>query len=210
MAGLNKNEIVYLSSWDSTDYAYESASNITIPIGKTPSNTSYASISLVKGSNAESYIYYIFDLSGLPSNAIIISVSCIVKAAVSNTQYFTSGEVQLFNGTVAKGSSQSIMNTTAQQYTLDVGTWTKEELNNCRLRLYAQRITSNSAVANRLIYMQLYGAKLTVAYQEGSISGSVMIDGSYKTLVSGYCNIGGVFKPIVKSYVNVDGVWLPT
>lgn len=206
-----KTITVYPSEYDTVDYAYASATDLTNPIGQSSSNTTYANISLTTGSGAETYIYYKFDLSSIPDNAEIISITCSAKGYISSTSaiYIYIRQMQLFNGTISKGSAVSLTNAATAQ-TIDVGTWTREELNDCKLRLYAQRTTYGTSTERT---MRFYGAELTIEYDAPElvpIVGTVNVDGVAKTISGGYCNIDGVLKPIVKSYANINGVWLPT
>lgn len=206
-----KTVTLYLSGYDTSDYAYASASDLANPIGKPSSNDTCATIDLATGSNATTYIYYFFDTSSIPDNAEIISISCTAKGYVSSKSvlYVSSSQMQLFCGTTAKGSSVNLT-TTPTAHTIDAGTWTRDELNNCRLRLYAQRAFASTSSSRT---MQLYGAELTVTYDAPEIVpiiGSVAVGNVAKTLKGGHIPVEGVLKPLVKSYTNINNVWLPT
>lgn len=152
----------YPSSYDTTDYSYASVSNISNAYTAADSTT-YAQINLKTGSKATTYIYLLFDLSSIPANATINSVSCSAKISVSSTStsYIATKEIQMFTGTTAKGSATSVTSTSATSYTLTCGTWTRAELQNARLRLYAVRGTSSTSTSR---YYRFYGATLTVTY----------------------------------------------
>ena len=76
------------SSFDDTNSVYDTSegdngvyNNNYISNGLTNhTSTTRAAIYATKGSNADTYIYYNFDCSSIPSNATITSVSCQVKA----------------------------------------------------------------------------------------------------------------------------------
>lgn len=150
------------SSYDSTDKAYYSISN--------PSNaydgfhsTTYTQIQLTRGTaGAVTYVYFKFDTSRIPANATIESVTCQVKIYISNSTStnVAARRVQLFSGTTAKGSSVTAQTTTLTK-SLPVDTWTREEVNDVRIRLYAERGTAN---LNSSYYFRFYGATLTIAY----------------------------------------------
>lgn len=206
-----KTVTLYLSGYDTSDYAYASASDLANPIGKPSSNGTCATIDLATGSKAATYIYYYFDTSSIPNNANIISISCTAKGYVSSTSsyYVSARQMQLFCGTTAKGSSVNLT-TTATAHTIAAGTWTRDELNNCRLRLYAQRGTMSASTSRT---MQLYGAELTITYDAPEIVpiiGSVAIGNIPKDLKGGHILVDGVLKPLVKSYANINNIWLPT
>ena len=125
-------------------------------------STTYATIGLVTGSSMVTRTYFTFNTSAIPSNATITSVSCVAKGYVSNasSKNVASRTMQMCTGTTQKGSG-SQLTTTAKVVTLTVGTWTRSELTNARLRFYAKRGTSNTSTD---YYMRCYGATLTVEY----------------------------------------------
>lgn len=101
------------------------------------------------------YMIYAFDVSSIPSNATINSVSCSAK--VEHTRSSTNGQVQLYTGTTAKGSASSFGNT-ATTVNLTTGTWTRSELNDIRIRI-GSNYTGTSQYETRF-----YGANLTINY----------------------------------------------
>lgn len=201
---------LYPSGYVSDDYSYASISNVGN--GNTESSsTTYAQINLKTGSSAETYLYYTFDTSAIPEDAVVCEVTCTAKAMISqsNTRYVTTKTMQLYSGTTAKGSATS-MTTTASELSVTAGDWTLDELSNIRLKLYAKRGTSSTSTS---IYIRFYGATLTIKYvipETISIVGNTTIGGVTKEMAGGYANLGGVWKGIVRSYANVDGVWVPT
>lgn len=143
------------------DHAYASISNTTNAYNAS-SNTTYAQISLVTGSSATTYVYFTFDFSDIPEGATINSVSCTAKAYINttNSSRITSRQIQLYSGTTAKGSAYTISNSTSA-FTMTPGSWTRAELQNARIRLYAKRGTSNTSST---YYLRFYGATFTVNY----------------------------------------------
>lgn len=142
---------------------YASISGQTTPVGKGSTSTSYATINLKTGSNAETWAYYKFDTSSIPADAEILSVACSEKCYINNTTSSRIGtrQIQLFTGTTAKGSATTVStSTTAQNMTC--GTWTRAELNDCRIRMYAKRGTSYTTTT---YYFRFYGATLTIKYR---------------------------------------------
>lgn len=163
------------SGYDSTNYSYASIVSgypLTNPVGQDSTGESMCRINLKTGSGAESYVFYTFDFSAMPSDATIKSITGKAKAYISNTSSYriNKREVQLYYGTsTAKGSS-STMSTSTDALTLTCGTWTRAELDNCRLRLYAKR---GSWGTSTTYYMGLYGADLTVTYEWNGIEYTV-------------------------------------
>lgn len=184
---------LYPGAYDSSNYKYASVSNITNPVGKSASNTSYGQINLTTGSSAETYTYWPFDCSSIPNNATIDSVSCSVKISISHTgsSYISSKTAQLYNGTTAKGSATTISSTSATTLSLTCGTWTRNELQNCRLRLYAKRGTSSTSTSR---YFRFYGANLTIQYTYNNQQFMIKTNGSW--------------SPVSKVYKKINGSWV--
>lgn len=148
------------SSYDS-DHAYYSLASAANAYSDEESTT-YATIQLTRGASAVTYIYFKFDTSSIPANATIDSVSCAAKIYISSTNknYIATRECQMFSGTTAKGSAAN-PTATARVVDLDVGTWTRSELNDARIRFYGIRGTSNTS---NTYYFRFFGATLTVTY----------------------------------------------
>ena len=112
--------------------------------------------------NSTQSVYFNFNVSSIPSDAVIHSVSCKVKICVSNSFSSTDTGIQLYSGTTSKSSrnySGWYQNTTPNVYTLsNVETFTRAELDNARLK-----ITGRTGTAGRSIYF--YGAELIVDYE---------------------------------------------
>lgn len=152
----------YPQAYLTSDYSYASISGATNPVGKGSSNTTYATINLKTGSRATTHVYFPFDFSSIPENATIDSISCKAKGYISSTtsRYVNTRQMQLFTGTTAKGSAVNLT-TSATAQTLTCGTWTRAELQNCRIRMYAKRGTSSTSTSRN---MRFYGAEITVNY----------------------------------------------
>ena len=174
------------------DYSFASIGNATNPVGKGANNTTYARITLKTGTNAETWVYWPFDLSAIPSNATIDSVSCSAKATVSttNSSHIKSRTIQLYSGTTRKGSATDLTNSDTA-HNLDCGTWTRAELQDCRLRMYARRSTL-AASTDRYLYF--YGADLTVTY-------------TYKN-EKFMLKMGGSWTDVARVFKNVSGIWV--
>lgn len=146
--------------YDTTDYSWYSQSNIANAYDGSDS-TSYATINYKRGSGAETWVYFEFNTSSIPSNATINSVTCSVKCLTNgNATILPTRTVQMFTGTTAKGSASS-MPTSAGTRTFSGETWTVAELRDARVKVYAQRGTTQ---VNTNYYCRIYGATLTVDY----------------------------------------------
>lgn len=200
---------VYPSGYINT----KSASSSNISNGYTASDsTTYGQINLTTGSGAVTDFYYTFDLSNIPDNAKIQNIECAVKAMVSttSTSYIKTRSMRLYSGSTAKGSGGTSINSMVSVLLLKADdTWTREELNDLRIRLYVARGSSDTSTTR---YIRFYGATLTITYETPTVIpvvGSTTINGVSKDLINGYVNIDGVQKQIVKSYGNINGTWYP-
>lgn len=171
---------------DSSSAAY-GFTNPSNPVGKGSTNTTYAEFLTRKYQS--SYVYWPFDTSIIPDNATIDSVTCTVKARCSGTTN-SSGSVQLYSGTVAKGSATSVSSnntSSAMMLSISPGTWTRQELASIRLRTDAK---SGSYVTS----FYFYGADLTVAYTYQS----------EKFMLK----LGGAWQDIARVFKKVNGIWV--
>ena len=185
---------VYPSGYDPINYSYgKSISPLSNAVGHSSSDPAQSIWLLNQCMYAESYVFYLFDLSTIPENAVIDSVSCTAYGSISATRSVASGQAQMYCGTsIAKGTYTS-MNGSSGSLTLACGTWTREELNDCRIRLYAKRgYKSPTATINQVFG----GATLTVEYT---------IPESGPTL---YVKEDGAFNVYSTVYKKVNGVWV--
>lgn len=184
------------SGYDSANSSY-SGVNTSYPISNgytDSSSTSYAYITCNTGSRAESHISYTFDVSNVPENATITSVTCSAKTRVSSTSYLTASTIQLYSGSNAKGSSVSAASTSATARNItSTGTWTRSELNNIQIRLTGTRGTSNTT---RAAYLYFYGATLTINYS---------ITGTQYTLTATSEVNGVTITPVAATAMDGDG-----
>ena len=157
------------------DHAYASISNQTNGYNES-SNTTYATINLTTGSGATTYIYYTFNFSDIPVGATIDSVACTAKAYINttNSSRITTRQIQLYTGTTAKGSATTVTGS-SNVLTMTPGTWTRDELQNARIRLYAVRGSSNTTST---YYFRFYGATFTVNYSVNGIAYTITASSS--------------------------------
>ena len=195
MANLVLNPSAYVSYGATSGNA--SIQNQTNPVGKSSSNTTYATLTTSTTGGATSYAFWKFDCSSIPSNATIESVSCVAKCYVNNTTRIGTRSVQLYYGTsTAKGSSVSFGNSTTATQTLDCGTWTREELNDINIRVAGTRGTSTRSAS-----IQFYGADLTVTYTmpqnytvTTTITNGVLVNPSTSEVVVGGSDLDFFFR----------------
>ena len=84
----------------------------------------------------QSWMIYPFDFSGIPADATITSVQVkCYGAAESTSQSYRHADVSLWSGDTQKGTTQAFSSTSNSIMTIsDVGTWTRAELQNAKLR----------------------------------------------------------------------------
>ena len=152
----------YPSSYDTDHHSYYGLLNVANAYDA--GDDDYATITLTRGSGAETYMYFQFDLSDIPSNATIDSISLTAKAKVTTTVGTRLGTrvLQVCRGTTAVGTATANMTTGENTYTMDVGTgWTGANINDLTLKVDVFR-GSQSTSTN--YYCYFYGATLTVTY----------------------------------------------
>lgn len=181
------------SGYDTTRTSWYSANNIQNGYADT-TNTTPAYIYLTRGGMAETYIYYTFDVSAIPSNATINSVTGKVKCLISETtsSRITQRNIQLFSGSTAKGNATTIDNMTSL-FDLTPGNWTREELENISLRVYAQRGYTGS---NNNYYIVFNGAEITIEYEAGGATQTLKIKSN------------GSWQDVSKVYKKENGSWV--
>lgn len=168
-------------AYDSRESSFASITSATLP----------SSVNMTTGRSAETYVYWPFDISSIPNNAEINSVACQVNTDYSNKNYISSATIQLYSGDAAKGSATNLLSYSEETYSLTVGTWTRGELDACRLRVYAMRGSTQTSQTSTLY---IYSADLTVTYTYEEQKFMLKLDGAYH-------NIARVFKM-------VDGIYI--
>ena len=150
-------------SYDATESTYDSIYTGSTNSGLSDHNSNDRICCYVEQTAyAEAKLTYNFDCSSIPQAATITSVSCIAAASCySNGQYFDTKTIQLYSGSVAKGTA--VENTgngsTKTNHNINGGTWTRQELNDAKIVLYIKR-GNNTTQAS----FSFWGATLTVNY----------------------------------------------
>ena len=165
---------------------YEGLSNMSInssyPISRGYTNadsTNYTRFDVTASRTGE--VYFTFDVSDIPSGATITSVSANGKARVSSTTRITNTQMRFYSGTTAKGSNRTFASTQASKQTITVGSWTRAELNNLRLKIGG---TASSSSSSKRI--DFYGADITITYTAETVHVTgVSLDKSTDTVEAG-------------------------
>ena len=155
-------------SYDTTNSnapGFASGTSITSAYTSAHTSTSIrAGFSSNTTTNSETNLYFNFDCSSIPQNAIIDSVTCDFAAAASSA-VFETRIAQLCYGTTKRGTAVTITNYTISNGTVSIqtisngGSWTREELNNIKLLIQLIRGTSTNA-----FYPSFMGATLRISY----------------------------------------------
>ena len=152
-----------------------STSNLSACIGKSAEEGTSTSNVYSSGQSTTGIADYSFDLSSIPSNAVISSVSCDVKAHEENASRSTC-TLQLYSGNTAKGSVTTVNGTSNAIYTLSTGTWSRAEIDNLVLRMsvgyYGGLIAGATLTINYTMETASYEVTLTGDASSWSISGN--------------------------------------
>lgn len=149
------------SSYISVDTSYPLSNGLT-----SASSDTFAVLNLNKGGGAVSKLAVKFDMSKIPPDAKINSISCKIKARISNASpYILSGVAQLYCGTAGLSGEIELGTSPVAQTFNDTGWWDRESLDDLILLITCTR---GSLSANNSHTLRFYGADLTVNYSGGS------------------------------------------
>ena len=140
----------------------------------TSKNNVYSSGSSVTGT-----VDYTFDLSSIPSNATITSVSLQVKAHEENASRSTC-TIRCYAGSTAKGSLTTVSGTSNTIYTVNCGSWTRAELDSFVMRLSLGYYGGLIAGATLTIEYEMSDAAYEVTLTGSSSSWSIKGSGIYQ------------------------------
>lgn len=120
----------YTTSGSISGTRYQSTIGCSVENPSSQSGSDYSS-----GSGPSANIDYAFDFSDIPEGAIIKSVSVVVRGHLESTSNSSErAELQLYSGNTSKGSMSKFTSTSNQNITMTPGTWTREELQDAKLR----------------------------------------------------------------------------
>ena len=138
------------SSYISVDASYPLSNGLT-----SSSSDTFAVLNLNKGGGAVSKLAVKFDVSKIPTDAKINSISC----------------AQLYCGTAGLSGEIELGTSPVAQTFNDTGWWDRESLDELILLITCTR---GSLSANNSHTLRFYGADLTVDYTGGGSSGPVL------------------------------------
>lgn len=178
------------SSYISVDSSYPLSNGLT-----SSSSDTFTVLYLNTGSSAVSKLAVKFDMSKIPTDAKINSISCKIKARISNgSSYILRGVAQLYCGTAGLSSEIDLGTSEVAQSFSETGWWDRESLDDLVLLITCTRgylSTSNSQ------NLRFYGADLTVDYTGGGSSGPVLST-----------KVNGSWVNVSKVYKKVNGLWV--
>lgn len=149
------------SSYISVDASYPLSNGLT-----SSSSDTFTVLNLNKGGGAVSKLAVKFDMSTIPTDAKVNSISCKIKARISNASpYILSGVAQLYCGTAGLSGEIELGTSPVAQTFNDTGWWDRESLDSLILLITCTR---GSLSANNSHTLRFYGADLTVNYSGGS------------------------------------------
>lgn len=178
------------SSYISVDASYPLSNGLT-----SADSDTFTVLNLNTGSGAVSKLAVKFDMSKIPTDAKVNSISCKIKARISNSSpYVLTGVAQLYCGTAGLSSEIELGTSAVAQTFNDTGWWDRESLDELILLITCTR---GSLYASRSQTLRFYGADLTVDYTSGGSTGPVL-----STKVNGsWVNVSKVYKKVSGNWV---------
>lgn len=194
MSMTTKTGNFHLKAYDASISSVASIVNENNVLGKGPENTSRADISATKGNTAMTKAFFSFDVSAIPEDATIDSVTCSARAYLSAPDKFAKANFWLFCGaSTTKGDNVSFLADTSSYNstkTFSGGTWTRPELESVYLRVFAQRGSANTS---SMFYIYFFGATLTVTYTYQSEKFMLKLGGKYNDIARVFKKVSGIW-----------------
>ena len=179
-----------LSSYISVDASYPLSNGLT-----SSSSDTFTVLNLKTGSGAVSKLAVKFDVSKIPTDAEINSISCNIKARISNSYSgILRGVAQLYCGTAGLSSEIDLGLSEVAQSFSETGLWDRESLDELILLITCTR---GSLYENSSQTLRFFGADLTVDYTGGGSSGPVLST-----------KVNGSWVNVSKVYKKVSGIWV--
>ena len=211
------------ASSQTTSGVSSNSGGLTNAVGKTAESPySVGSTNAYASNGSTGYCIYSFNVSGIPSDATIKSVSCKVYGHAESTTY-TEGSrecsLQFYNNTTAVGTKDHFTSTT--NYILEMtncGTWIRSDLNNIKLRCTVAYYGGGVGGISLTIEYEINAIRYyytTTVYEAKTISVKykpdfyVKVNNQWKgrTLTSMLPKINGKYVNVKKMYVKIGGIW---
>ena len=179
------------SSYISVDASYPLSNGLA-----SSSSDTFTVLNLNKGGGAVSKLAVKFDMSAIPTDAKVNSISCKMKARISNASpYILSGVAQLYCGTAVLSGEIELGTSPVAQTFNDTGWLDRESLDDLILLITCTR---GSLYANNSQTLRFYGADLTVDYTGGSTGPTEQL----------MMKQNGAWGTVSKVYKKVNGLWV--
>ena len=148
------------SGYDHSDGSWYSISDESNAYTDSSSST-YCTISMTRGVQAETWIYYTFDTSSIPSDATIVSAQVKAKGySGGNNTSVPTKNISLYYGSGTQVGTVYALGSSATVRTWNIDSLTAAEIKTIRVRLYSKRGSNGTTNYN----LRMYGATLTVSY----------------------------------------------
>ena len=181
-----------LSSYASVNSSYPLSNGLN----SSPDSDTYAEINLTTGNRATSTLAVKFDMSQVPAGATIDSITCRIKARISNSSpYVLTGVAQLYYGATAMGGEVELGTSAVAQTFNDVGYWDRDRLSQLTLLITCTRGVMGGSNSQTL---RFYGAELVVNYSGGSTGPTEQL----------MLKQNGAWGAVSKVYKKVNGLWV--
>lgn len=140
------------------------------------------------------YADFVFDFSAIPPGATISSVQVKCYGAIEDSSQTTShSDITLYSGSTQKGTTQKFTSSTNSIITLsNVGTWTRDELQDAKLRFAVGYYGGH-----------LFGITWTVTYQASGYVYTIVSIATDHTIV-----VTGSSGPTTTIKMKVNGSWV--
>ena len=179
------------SSYISVDVSYPLSNGLT-----SSSSDTFTVLNLNKGGGAVSKLAVKFDMSTIPTDAKVNSISCKIKARISNASpYILSGVAQLYCGTAGFSSEIDLGTSVVAQSFGETGGLDRESLDELILLITCTRGPISASNSQTL---RFYGADLTVNYSGGSTGPTEQL----------MLKQNGAWGAVSKVYKKVNGLWV--
>lgn len=186
---------------DETHCEYKSVDSghpLSTAFGCDENAETYARFYMVNGGGASTKVLYGFDLSAIPDNAEIGSVSAKIKGRMQNGSILRGG-----NNTVAlcendtnviRSESTTVFGTSASVAKLQTVDFTRERLNNLRVKFHGSRGYIGTSTS---YYMDFFGCSVTVEFTVPEQPGEYFM-----------LKVGGAWVKGAAIYKKIGGVWV--
>jgi hypothetical protein len=205
---MTKTITLNFSDYDHNDHMYSrevGSYPLSNAVSASTANTTYGGVYFSANSNSavvSTYVYFLFDTSGIPNGSKIEGIDCKVKCSMNRIQ--NNGEPKfaravLMNGNDALCNAVSFRSASANNVVTLSATGVDD--------VSSLRVKFEGNSRSNQYYMRIYGCTCTITYTPPPPF-LPKVDGSFKTVEGLYVNIGGVWVKSYHAWVKTDGSWI--